>query len=186
LSLEAITVMNTTELEALFHEFGFTDFKWISAKDIHVAQWVRFHCMFGCPNYGKGGACPPNVPSVQECREMISEYSHAALIHLAKKVDRPKDRKPWSREMCKKLTDLEKAIFLQGYYKAFLMGFDSCDYCDKCPGSRTECTLPMQSRPGADALAVDVFATVRQAGYPIEVLKDYNETMNRYAFLLIE
>jgi hypothetical protein len=33
---------------------------------------------------------------------------------------------------------------------------------------------------------VDVFATVRQVGYPIEVLTDVTAPMNRYAFLLIE
>jgi hypothetical protein len=35
-------------------------------------------------------------------------------------------------------------------------------------------------------MAVDVYATVRQYGYPIEVLRDYSQAMNRYAFLLIE
>jgi hypothetical protein len=35
-------------------------------------------------------------------------------------------------------------------------------------------------------MAVDVFSTVRQLGYPIQVLRDYSETMNRYAFLLVE
>jgi hypothetical protein len=35
-------------------------------------------------------------------------------------------------------------------------------------------------------MAMDVFSTVRQCGYPIEVLSDYSQPMNRYAFLLIE
>jgi len=35
-------------------------------------------------------------------------------------------------------------------------------------------------------MAVDVFTTVRNIGYPIEVLYDYSQEMNRYAFLLIQ
>jgi hypothetical protein len=35
-------------------------------------------------------------------------------------------------------------------------------------------------------MAVDVFATVRQFGFPIQVLADYSQAMNRYAFLLVE
>jgi hypothetical protein len=35
-------------------------------------------------------------------------------------------------------------------------------------------------------MAVDVFSTVRAAGYPIQVLSDPTQEMNRYAFLLIE
>jgi hypothetical protein len=34
-------------------------------------------------------------------------------------------------------------------------------------------------------MAVDVFSTARAAGYPIEVLSDYDQTMNRYAILLV-
>jgi hypothetical protein len=33
---------------------------------------------------------------------------------------------------------------------------------------------------------MDVFSTVRKLGYPIQVLSDTSQTMNRYAFLLIE
>ena len=40
-------------LQNLFQQHGFTDYKWMAAKDIIVAQWVRFRCMFGCPQYGK-------------------------------------------------------------------------------------------------------------------------------------
>jgi len=35
-------------------------------------------------------------------------------------------------------------------------------------------------------MAIDVFSTVRQVGYPIQVLSDYDQAMNRYAFLLVE
>jgi len=35
-------------------------------------------------------------------------------------------------------------------------------------------------------MGVDVFATVAKFGYPIAVLDNYNQEMNRYAFLLIE
>jgi hypothetical protein len=35
-------------------------------------------------------------------------------------------------------------------------------------------------------MAMDVYSTVRRAGYPIEVLPDYDRAMNRYSFLLIE
>lgn len=42
------------------------------------------------------------------------------------------------------------------------------------------------SRPCLEALGVDVFATARKLGYPIEVLTDYKQEMNRYSFLMIE
>jgi hypothetical protein len=33
---------------------------------------------------------------------------------------------------------------------------------------------------------LDVFSTARKYGFPIEVLSQYGQTMNRYAMLLIE
>lgn len=42
------------------------------------------------------------------------------------------------------------------------------------------------ARPTPDALAMDVYSTVRKLGYPIDVLSRYDQEMNRYAFLLID
>ncbi len=70
--------------------------------------------------------------------------------------------------------------------EAFLLALDSCALCTECPGDRAECKHPRTARPTSEAMGVDVFTTVRQCGYPIEVLSDYGQAMNRYAFLLIE
>lgn len=179
-------MVNKEELEGIFTQHGIIDFKWINSKDIVVAQWVRFRCMYGCPSYGRCGTCPPNVPSIEECTKMISEYNDAAVFHFTKQVDKPEDRKPWSKEMVLKLLKVEREVFLKGYYKTLLIPFDNCELCETCTGKRTDCKNPKMARANADALGIDVFSTVRSIGYPIKVLKEYNETMNRYAFLLIE
>ena len=178
--------MKKAILKKLFEDRGFPDFKWIASKDIVVARWVRFRCMFGCPVYGKRGTCPPNVPSIDECKRMISEYNHAAVFHFEKKLEDPEARKAWSKPIVARLLELERELFLSGYYKTFLISFQSCGSCETCNTDRTNCRNPKLARPGADALGIDVYATVRRIGYPIQVLKDYDEVMNRYAFLLIE
>lgn len=178
--------MEKAKLEKLFVDRGFSEFKWIKAKDIVVAQWVRFRCMFGCPAYGKRGTCPPNVPSIDECRQMISEYDLGAVFRFEKKLDKPEDRKVWSKPIVSKLLELEREVFLSGYFKTFLISFDACGLCESCETDRTKCKDPKNARPGADAMGIDVYSTVRSIGYPIQVLKNYDEAMNRYAFLLIE
>jgi hypothetical protein len=37
-----------------------------------------------------------------------------------------------------------------------------------------------------DDVGMDVFATARKLGYPIEVLTNRSRVMNRYAFLLVD
>lgn len=178
--------MDRERLEVLFKDSGFVDFKWINAQQIVVAQWIRFRCMFGCRNYGKKGTCPPNMPPIAECERMISEYSHVAVFHFEKKFEKLEEYRPWSTELVSRLVKLEREIFLSGYYKTLLLSFDACMLCDACTGNRSECRNPTVSRPGADALGVDVYATVQSIGYPIQVVKNYRDITNRYAFILIE
>lgn len=173
-------------LEALFREYGFTDFKWIDPHDIVVAQWVRMKCTFGCQEYGRNACCPPNVPSVPQCREWFGEYNNGVVFHFEKAVERPEDRHAWTREVSQGLIALERAVFLLGYPKAFMLLMDSCGLCAECAETREKCKQPRLARPTPEAMGVDVFTTVRQLGYPIEVLEAYTEMMNRYAFLLVE
>jgi predicted metal-binding protein len=81
---------------------------------------------------------------------------------------------------------LEREVFLAGNQKAFLLNMDSCHLCDECISDRGDCLHPKSARPTPEAMAVDVFSTVKKVGYPIEVLTDYSQAMNRYAFLMVE
>jgi len=173
-------------LEKLFRRHGYEDYRWMNPKQVVVAPWVRMKCMFGCKNYGKCGTCPPNVPSVPECEAFFRGYRRAVVFHFAHRVAKPEDRHAWTRKVNLKLLELEREVFLSGYYKAFLLFMDSCGLCTSCPGVREECKNPKLARPTPESMAVDVYATVRKIGYPIQVLSDYSQEMNRYAFLLID
>ncbi len=180
-------MMNRREkLEALFRKRGFTDYKWIEPGKIVVSQWVRMKCIYGCGEYGRTASCPPNVPSVSECEKFFREYREAAVFHFEKKAAKPEDRHAWTKRVNAKLSKLERELFLSGYERVFLLFMDSCSICGECTGLREECKEPRLARPTPEAMAMDVFATVRQVDYPIAVLSDYSQKMNRYAFLMIE
>ncbi len=174
------------DLERLFAGRGFADFRWIDPAEIVIAEWVRMKCRFGCREYGRNAACPPKTPPVDECARFFREYRRAVVFHFAKKVDRPEDRHAWTRKLNLELLKLEQEVFKAGFFKAFLLFFDSCGICLECSATRTDCKEPKLARPTPESLGVDVFATVRKIGYPIRVLSDYDQEMNRYAFLLID
>ena len=178
-------VSSLKELEDIFQKHGFDDYKWISPKDIVISNWVRMKCVYGCSTYGKCATCPPNNPSVSECREFFDEYTDIAVFHFGIELEDPEDRHDVMPEITKKLLGLEKEVFLSGHMKTFLLPPDNCSFCAECVSSREDCKQPKLARPPPEALAMDVFTTVRSVGYPIDVLKDYGDTMNRYAFLLV-
>jgi predicted metal-binding protein len=179
-------MIDRTALETLFAAHGYGDYRWLDPAKIVVAQWVRMKCTFGCTEYGHSACCPPSTPSVDECRQFFRDYSSVIIFHFPQAVDSPEDRHAWSRRVNAGLSKLERAVFLAGYPKTFLLYMDSCGICAECPGTRAACKAPRQARPSPEAMAVDVFSTVKQVGYPIHVLTDYDQMMNRYAFLLIE
>ncbi len=83
-------------LDAIIQAKGYTDYKWADPKNIVVSQWVRMKCKFGCSEYGRGGACPPETPPVNECRQFFNDYSDAVILHFEGIMDKPEDRHNWS------------------------------------------------------------------------------------------
>jgi predicted metal-binding protein len=173
-------------LEPIFVRHGCTDFKWIDPRHIVVSQWVRVKCTFACSDYGQTATCPPNTPSVADCRAFFGEYARGVLFRFAHRVERPEDRKPWMRQVVERLMLVERDVFLAGYPGVFLLAPDNCSLCADCSVELRNCRHLGSSRPAPEAFAVDVFSTVRRHGYPIEVLTDYDQVMNRYGILLVE
>jgi len=173
------------QLEELFLKHGFEDFKWINPQNIVVSQWVRMKCMFGCREYGRNACCPPNTPPVDECRGFFREYSEVVVFHFQKKFEKPEERHEWTKGINERLLNLEREVFLADNPKTFLLFMDSCSLCEECAEERVRCNNKKSARTTPEAMAVDVFSTVKQLGYPIKVLRDYSEAMNRYAFLLV-
>lgn len=164
---------------------GFVDHRWIQPSDLVVSQWVRIKCMYGCPDYGKNLSCPPHVPSVVECRDFFGEYELAVLIHMV--CDAPTvQTHEWVRLNQQKLLDLEKKVFLEGYERAFLLSFESCNRCSGCPSTVDGCRFPYTQRPSVEAFAVDMFSSVRKFGYTLNVKKHKGEKADRFALLLLK
>jgi len=176
---------NKEQINQIIESRGYSDYKWIIPyNDIVVAQWVRFKCQFGCNDYGKSGSCPPAVPSVEECRKMIYEYENAIILHFILQQQQTRDEK---HKLMSELLELEREIFLTGNYKTFLLPHTECILCETCvsEGTREKCVNNAKCRPSTDAMAIDVFQTVRNAGYEIQVLKERTEIQNRFAIILI-
>jgi len=181
-----VTKLAARRIERIAKGHGFDDFKWINPKNVVTANWVRMKCQYGCPTYGTRGCCPPEVPSVADCREFFDEYKLGLLLHSAIKFKDPELRFRWGREMQKKSVALEREVFLADFPKAFVFPAAPCRFCRACSGNKRDCKQPLVARPSLEAFAVDVYTTAHKIGYPIQVLKGYGEEMNRFGLLLVE
>lgn len=147
--------------------------KYIDSQSIIIGYWTRYKCQYGCPAYNKSLCCPPNCPAPDETKKIIADYKLGLLIHFGGGVS-----------VTKTIVKIEREIFLNNYYKVISFGAGPCRLCKACPG--TECKFPQIARPSMEGCGIDVYATARNNGFPINVLKTRNETENCYGLLLIE
>jgi predicted metal-binding protein len=163
-------------------EMGAIDAVVVSPKQqVYTANWVRLRCQYGCSEYGKCLTCPPYSPNAETTRKILDEYQSAILLHGSQ-----------CESLRKIARDLEHQIFLAGYYKAFAFVCGPCWTCKTCGiarkkrGAVVECKHPDLARPAMEAAGIDVFATARGAGLPIEVVKTTNCAQNYYSLVLVE
>jgi predicted metal-binding protein len=157
-----------------------SDWVIIAPSQVVTAPWVRMKCRFGCSGFGQRLCCPPYSPTSEETRQVLDSYHRAILLH-----------QHWQKgyETTQKfnalLVDLERSLFLQGFYKAFAMGSGPCTLCAQCDTSGP-CRNAELARPAMEACGIDVFATARAQELPIEVVRTHKQERDLYGLVLVE
>jgi predicted metal-binding protein len=162
---------------------GVTRAKIIDPESVVVASWVRLKCQFGCPGYGKRRTCPPFSPTPELTGSMLHEYSAALLMQIEDIPPAEESRK--SRALKRIVADLEREIFLDGYYKAFGMASGPCRFCKSCDLTEP-CRYPYGARPSMEACGIDVYQTARNNGFVLEVVRTEASPCSYLSLILIE
>ncbi|MDR0973099.1 MAG: DUF2284 domain-containing protein [Prevotellaceae bacterium] len=133
-------------------------------------------CMFGCDSWGYEHTCPsrPGALKPWEYQRIFERYSWGIIIHATEK-----------RRSQQVSFAIESQAFTDGYYFAFSLS--DCGLCAECSGyDKQPCRFPKKARPAFHSVGIDVFATVRQFGLPIETLSQREEPQNWYSAVFIE
>jgi predicted metal-binding protein len=181
------------ELIKIALALGAGDAKWIEPDQVAVREWVRFKCQYGCNLYAKRLTCPPFTPSIDEVKRMLSEYRKILVLKFEQRPITEEDSEKFVKELNKREKNvnnitlkIEKELMLKGYYKVFTLEPGTCNRCNECAARPGECRFPKEARPTPESLAIDMFETVKNAGWSIEVRKDLNQNWTNYALILVE
>ncbi|MCP8304100.1 MAG: DUF2284 domain-containing protein [archaeon] len=186
--------MSTSKLEADAKELseiaiksGASKAKPIKAEQIIVDERVLLKCRYPpCMWYGQCLMCPPFTPSPQEFSRYLQKYRYAVIVQfefpypdeLATRVNKDVTLPDLFREMGRRLEnsidvawkDLQKIVsiiereaFNRGYYFATGLLAASCRLCDRC-NPDMPCRHPFEARPSMEAVGIDVYATIKNAG----------------------
>lgn len=157
----------------------------IDAAAVVVEDWVRLKCQFGCGGFGKYLSCPPFSPTPETTRKVLSSYSKALLL-LFDNVTHAQDRDDTvSLSLGEFVFQLEREIFLDGFYKAFGMASGPCHLCETCDTS-SRCRFPEKARPSMEACGIDVYRTLSNCGIGLHVVRSYEDQCTFAALILIE
>lgn len=155
------------------YKLGAVSAKLININELILDSRTFLKCNFGCKSYGNQ-KCPSNTLKPWEAEKIIKKYKDVIVIHTHDKY-----------LLSKIGLEIEKEAFLDGYYFAFALC--ACNLCEECLVKNGKlCPTPEKIRPSEHLLGIDVYATVRKLGLPINVLKSEEEEQNRYAFVLID
>ncbi len=164
-------------------ELGADRAKIIPASAVTVAEWVLMKCRYGCDGYGTGHLCPPRTPAPEETKRMLTSYSTAMVLTFDHIMQSHRPRR--QREHRKLVFDLERMLFLDGYYKAFGMGCGPCCLCDSCNPDEP-CRNPEIARPAMEACGIDVYQTMSNAGWKLRIVQKYGDPMTMVGLVLME
>jgi predicted metal-binding protein len=163
----------------LAKKMGATDAKLIKSKDIVVRDWVRLKCQFGCDGYGRSLTCPPYTPTPEELRRLLREYHYAVLLKFEGKGYGDSHKRIHNL-----MVKIEREAFLNGSYAALALSSGPCPFCESC--NLEKCEYPDLARPSMEGCGIDVFATVKNAGFNIRVVKNRKEKPTYYSLLLVK
>jgi predicted metal-binding protein len=162
-------------------ELGADKAKVIRVDEIHVDERVPLKCQIPrCFGYGAGAQCPPHTMKPAELREHLKHYGWAVFFIkdvppevIVRDKETIKERVAAYQQVYKIVTEVESAAFYDGHYLAFGLGAGSCrhTFCGKQEECRAlkggSCRFPLLSRPSMEAVGIDVYKMVAQAGWDV-------------------
>jgi predicted metal-binding protein len=180
--------MNASQLETDLEKYrqkaldlGASAAKIIRVENIPVDERVTLKCQIPrCFGYGAGAQCPPNTMKPAELREILKKYEWAVLFIkevpsdvIVRDKSTIKERVAAYQQVYKMVSEVESAAFYDGHYLAIGFAAGSCRHtycgqqedCQAMQGKR--CRFSLLSRPSMEAVGMDVYKMVADAGWEI-------------------
>jgi len=157
---------------------GARDVVEIPASSVVVSEWVLMKCKFGCDGYGQCLTCPPHSPSPKQMREILADYNRALLVHFVRERGK---RWPSLRKI---VGAAERALFLDGFERAWALAAGPCYLCQSC--TMDVCAHPELARPSMEACGIDVYSTAHAFGLPLKVVTSRDQPIDLYCLILVD
>lgn len=155
-------------------EMGAQDAVPFSIEDIVFDERTLLKCLFGCSGGMHYCPSPKDSVTVKDYIQMMKKYKYGMLIL----TDNLKDGQDIT-------IALEREAFLGGHPFAF--GATECAVCEECTQPEDlPCVSPKTLRIPLYALGIDVYSTVKNVGWELEVVQNMGDPQKNITAVFIE
>ncbi len=148
-------------------QYGIDEALLIYTSKVDIREWAALRCKYGCKSYGKSHSCPPHSIPIETTRNLLKEYKRAVLV--AGQAKTPEDEAKFRKAMI----EMENALYLKNYYRAFALVPGCCTNCEVCTAEKGgKCKSPESRRPCIDGTGIDVFALIRKHKKSIQTVDE--------------
>jgi len=153
----------------------------VKAESIPVDDRVTLKCRIPrCFGYGACAHCPPHAMKPSELRDLLRHYQWAVFFTkdvpsevIVRDKATIKERVAAYQSIFRIVNEVESMAFYDGHYLAFGFAAGSCRHtfcgeqksCQALAGDR--CRFSLLSRPSMEAVGIDVYRMVAEAGWEI-------------------
>jgi predicted metal-binding protein len=158
-----------TENDAIIEEFIYNypvcEFYSIKHSDLVFSEKVRYICEHECDHYNKSWACPPAIPSIEECIKECDEYDNVFLFTTVAEVADPlnltetlaarKDHERMVREI--------RGEFRKRFSKVMALSSGSLN-CEVCAYPDEPCRHPKERTSTIESHGILIIQTAEAMG----------------------
>ena len=141
--------MNFQAIEEYITQFPIYQYAFIKTEDIEFNDKVRAICKKECPRYGKSWSCPPAVGTVEQCKSVCRDYTHALLFSSVAEVPDYSDMAALlkTKREHEEITAEIEAYLKKEAWLCYTLSTDSCSICEKCTYPKKSCMHPELMHP---------------------------------------
>jgi len=183
-----------THFQKLALTLGASRARAIDPKRVVTDERVQLKCRYPpCRHYGRNLMCPPFTPSASQFRRYLTKYRSAILVQVEERIPEKIKRtlsdnqsryanlikdasfqteynrwhlKAWTN-LHRIVSEIEREAFRRNYYLSLGLGAEHCALCQTCV-VEGPCKNPLRARPSMEAVGIDVYRTIRNAGLTLQ------------------
>ena len=162
-------MLNREILEQQLAQLPLFSYGYIDPKSLDFNQRVRYICQSECPMYGKSGACPPAVGSVEVCRQKCFGYEECLMISTITEISDIANIEEAlaTRGEHESLTNTVADYLRQQGVEPYILSTEACAECERCAWLDGEpCRFPERMHPCVESHGINVVPAMEEIGIP--------------------